>query len=596
MPEENVSLAFRAECEMPGNFQSTPPFLSSLWAPTFPSIQQHFPLSQSERLESLGPYLAAMPTSMEERIPADTSNALLANTSYSLQEAWAHLPTPVRVYLDQLQLKTEQELSIAYESPSPDFPEGRWRVFKTPPKNDESALLGMGALGFFKRWGTSPLPASNPETPPPQNSSVNVKIGSFILGGVIVVGIDLGIQKAFPFLPTEARAIPNLASFYGLQYILWQTGLINASSWREVWKPFTSSLPVIVMLGIPTSTLVDRVGRLFELDALRKEGSLHTPFTMLSSLALYWKLMQSPAGRNFLTATGTGMSATLGKAMRITGSFFILSALARGGRSGGSYLGLYAGGCRPGDYTWQEGLLNMHAEKVALAESSQDIFGNNGGAFIDATLGGLVDLVLSLGEFVSEKIERGRQMHIDEIKDMIVEKSDNAAQEIEEKLAFALSEALQADGKINWDMMQASISEIYASEEVMNAMYQAFSLIAHRNKTAANILSMIDANGNILNQNTLIESARSHAKTWLKENQQKLKQRQLELDNLGKSIGVYEVIQDKLGNKHIKINPAENLSPAQHARMEAEFIPLNGEIEPLEILEEAMLKLTSNFK
>ncbi len=538
-------------------------FLSSLWAPPMLSTPQTLLSDSIER----------------QNIPS------------SLQEAWPHLPAPVRVYLDQLQLASESDLGIVYEAPCQNFPEGRWHVFKIKKNEALLAGFGMGALAFLNQSLSGSAPHT-PENPPPRPlPSVNIKIGSFIAGTALVVGIDLGIRKAFPFLPSEARVIPNLASFYGFQYVMWKSNLIQTSSWREVWRPITGALPIMTVIGMPTSVLVDKIGRTFELEALRGGGMLHAPITMISSLALYWQLMKSPAGRNFLTASGAGLSGTLGKVARVGGSALLLNMLSRGARSGGSYLGLYFGGSRPGDEAWREGLLDMQAEKIALALSSQDIFGQTGGSILDATLGGLLDAVLTIGEFVSSDIQRGREMEIQAVKIKLIQEGRNTAKEIKEKLAYTLSQNILSDGNIDWKSFQTQISEMYGDADIMSAIYQNFSLIGQREKDAETIRLAIAENGAIVDQSAVLKLARTQAKDWLAAHQSLLPEKQMQLQNLGEAIGNLKVREDQ-----IEIIPPELLTPQQQGRIEAEYLPLSGEVAQMEIMFESMEKLVSTLK
>lgn len=593
LPEENISLISALDCPLPEKLSGTAPFMSSLWAPTNPTVNPspQSSLTEADRQKNLGAYLAALPPSPEEVIPSDLSNPLLVNTSYSLQEAWVHLPTQVRVYLDQHQLRFEKDLGIAYEAPCQNFPDGRWHVFKMKETDPIMAGVGLGILALLNRPLASPSTRA-PENPPPQhNPSVNIKIGTFVVGTAVVVGIDIGIRKAFPFLPSEARIIPNLASFYGFQYIMWQSGLIQTASWREVWRPITGALPVMTVIGMPTSILVDKIGQVFELDALRADGMFHAPTTMLSSLALYWQLMKSPAGRSFLTASGTGLSGTLGRIARLGGSAVLLSMLSRGARSGGSYLGLYMGGARPGDETWREGLLDMQAEKIALAQSSQNVFGQTGGSILDATLGGLLDFVLTAGQLVSDTIETGREMEIQSVKEKLIQEGRKTAEEINEKLAYLLSQNILAKGQIDWENLQAQLSEVYGNPEIMQAVYQNFSLIGQREKNAEIIRLAIGQNGVILDSKAVLKIAHNYAKNWLTLHQTLLPKKQAQLLDLGESIGNL-----KVNGGQIEIIPPELLTTDQQERIENEYLPLSGEVAEMEIMFEAMDKLVSNLE
>lgn len=589
-------------CKLPEKFQATGPFFSSLWAPTAApgfNTESVF-LSPAERKKVLGPYLAELPRSAEEAKPTDTSKALLSDTAYSLQEAWPHLPLQVRVYLDSYQLQSDPQLNVAYESASPDFPEGRWHVFKkegSPGAEGEGkepiamAGMGVGVLTLLnKPIGKEPLTPS--EAPPPRgNPSMNLKLGSFLAGSAIVVGIDLGIQKAFPYLPAETRIIPNLGTFYGLQYVMWQSGFIKAGSWGEVWRPSTAALPAMAVIGVPTSLLIDKIGQLFKIRMLRADGDLHGPATALGSLGIYWGLMKTAAGRSFLTATGGGLAGTLGKVARVGGTALILSALCRGAKAGGAYLGMLMGGARPGDYAWRDGLLRMEAEKIELAKISQDALGESAGSVVDATLGGLLDAILSVGELISDDVQRGRQMAIDEVERKLVEDGRTTAEEIRGKVAQILSASTSPDGKIDWEQAQAGIREIYGDAQVMEAIYKNFAITGQRVDEAEEIRLSLMENGDILDKDRLLKMAQSHAKNWVAGHQMELTAKRSRLEKLGEEIGAVK----RVGNQLFLV-PPRLLDENQRARMEKEYLPLSGEVSQLEMMNEQMGYLRSNIK
>jgi len=592
----------RPACKLPEKFQATSPFFSSLWAPTAApgfNTEAVF-LSQAEREKVLGPYLAELPRSAEEARPTDTSKALLSDTTYSLQEAWPHLPLQVRVYLDSYQLRSDPQLNVAYESASPDFPEGRWHVFKKEASSGTEgegkepiamAGMGVGVLTLLNK-PLSKAPLAPAEAPPPRgNPSFNLKLGSFLAGSAIVVGIDLGIQKAFPYMPAETRIIPNLGTFYGLQYVMWQSGFIKAGSWGEVWRPSTSALPAMAVLGVPTSLLVDKIGQAFKLRMLRSDGELHGPVTALGTLGVYWGLMKTAAGRSFLTATGGGLAGTLGKVARVGGAALILSALCRGAKAGGSYLGMLMGGARPGEYAWRDGLLRMEAEKIELAKLSQDALGETGGSVVDATIGGLLDAILTIGELVSDDVQRGRQMEIDEVEGQLIDEGRKAAEEIQEKLALVLSASTSEDGNIDWDKAQAGIREIYGNAGVMEAIYKNFAITGQRVDEAEEIRLSVMENGEITDKDRLLKMAQSHAKNWVAGHQKELTAKRSRLEKLGEEIGAIK----RVGNQLFLV-PPQLLDENQRARMEKEYLPLSGEVSQMEMMNEQMGHLKSNIK
>ncbi len=564
---------------------------NSLWAPTAGDAYspESAIISQSERERVLGSYLANMPASPEELIPTDTHTVLLANTPNQLVEAWPHLPLQVRVYLEKAGLKGEKNLGIIYETENPNFPEGRWRVFNSEEDSKKQiAMAGMLGFGLFKSGSNSS--GSSPKAPPPANTpSVNVKLGSFAIGTALIIGVDLGIKKAFPNLPSDARIFPNLGVFYGFQYIAWQAGFTKAATWGEVWRPMTGQLPMMAVLGIPTSALVDGLGKLFKSKTLRSGGDLHAPLSILGTIGLHYGLMKTVAGRNFLMASGNGLAGKLGSVAKVGGSALILSALCRGARAGGSYAGLWFGGARPGSYAWREGQLLMLAEKLSLAQVSKDVFGETGGGVIDGALGGLLDGILTIGELISRDVEIGRQMDVNKFRDKIRQEGEEASTSIREQLKIAAFNSMKEKGEIDWEKMQQNIAEIYSNSDVMESIYANFEMTGQNNDASEEIKLSIGVDGSIQDRDKILKIIRSEFTKHIDLHQtdlETLKTKQSQLLKLGEEIGYIQ----KRGDHIFEVHPA-HLSPAQHQRMQDEYLPLAGEVAPLEILKEETDKM-----
>ncbi len=572
-------------------YQNTPIFFNSLWAPNSPVSYrpESVIISETERTQVLGAYLASLPTSPEELKTTDPTHPVPANTPQDLSSIWDQLPLQVRVYLDQAGLKGEKNLGIIYETENPDFPEGRWRVFQKEEKQETqmaAAGMGIGVLAFLNKpvGNISSPEIPQAQTPPPNKPSMNVRLGSFIAGSVMVIGIDFAIKKAFPNLPPEAHIVPNLGTFYLFQYIAYQAGFTKAGSWGEVWRPMTGQLPMMAALGIPTSMLVDGFGRMFKIKAMQNEGGLHGPLTALGTLGLHYGLMKTAAGRSFLTASGSGLAGTAGRVVRVGGAALILSALCRGAKAGGAYLGLMLGGARPGDYAWREGMLRMTAEKLELAHLSQDALGETGGSIVDSAIGGLLDGVLSIGAMISDDVAKGREMEIDEFRQKLIQEGTDVSKNIRTQILSIVNNATNSTGETDWNQVQHDISELYGDKNTMEAVYQNFELTGHILDEAEEIRLSIGVDGSIQNKNLLLKIAQSEGKKYLSEHRKELgalPQKQAELQKLGEDIGYIQI-----RNGSPLITPPELLSIEQRRRVENEYLPLAGQVTQLEQLAE----------
>lgn len=572
-------------------YQNNAPAYNSLWAPTATLAYrpESVLVSQADREKVLGLYLSSLPTSPEELIPTNVNVALPANTPQKLEEAWPQLPLQVRVYLDNAGLRNEKNLDIAYETENPDFPEGRWHVFNRREEDPTKQMAMAGLFGFgFSKIGAGPTP-SGPKAPLENKPSMNVQLGSFIAGTVMVIGMDLGIKKMFPNLPSEARIIPTLGTFYAFQYIFWQAGFTKAATWGEVWRPMTGQLPMMAALGIPTSMLIDGMGKLFKSKALQNGGDLHGPFSILGTLGLHYGLMRTVAGRSFLTASGSGVAGKLGRIVRVGGAALILSALCRGAKSGGAYAGMWMGGLRPGSDGWRSGLLLMEAERIALANLSKDVYGETGGGIVDGALGGLLDAILTIGEMISDDIEKGRQMEIDHVLNKLRDEGDTVSQEIRKNLGIIASNSLDEAGKMDWEKMRQGIAEVYGDPDVMENVYKNFELTGQLNTSIEEVKLAIAVDGSIQNRDKLLLIIRNEFQKNIslhKAELETLRTKQAQLQKLGEEIGY---IQVRGGNLYQV--PEQFLSPAQHQRMQTEYIPFAGEVVQLELLQEQTGKL-----
>src|SRR4029453_13558685 len=119
----------------------------------------------ADRSSKIGPYLASMAKSPEEKKPTDPKVKIVPGQNYSLNQVWKGLPQELRVYLDNMGLKGSTELAVAYEGGSAGSG-GRWHIMEMSSTN-----LGRGGTRRGRPPQSPPPPPRRNDPPSRRDSS-----------------------------------------------------------------------------------------------------------------------------------------------------------------------------------------------------------------------------------------------------------------------------------------------------------------------------------------------------------------------------------------------------------------------------------------
>ncbi len=462
-------------------------------------------------------------------------------------------------------------------------------------KKPEIGILSLGAFFPFihKLLVKPPAP---PLTPPPATpiapAAVNKPMGGFgsfifsIASALPAVALNSYLKEKYPYIPEEAKTIPLLATMFGTQLAFWKLGLIQASSVGGLLEQY----PSLMIVGLASSFLVDQAAQLFHLDSLQNNGKYHTPVTLLSSVGFYLGLMKTTVGRNFLTASGGGVSGTLGAAARGAAVALMLSAIFRGLLSGGRYLDMAFKGIKPGSYEWRDREFTMAAQKMAHSNSVTEFYRETLGSPFYDYFGGFYDAELALTLLFSDHAGTLEKIDIQKARQKIADDEIAMSDEITEKITLILQNSLDENGKIDWRKAQTQIYQAYSNQESMANIYKTFELTEHFAEEAKQIRLAIEVSGNIQNPDQVLQMAQVQAKTWLELHEKEvgsLNEKRARLAKLGNEIDYHIfVTQDQ---KYV--DTSASLTPENFERYQQEYIPLSQEIVTLEQLEEQSLKM-----
>ncbi|GEM_PF-5953400 len=562
-------------------FQSNPPLASRLW--NFPKNASSVIINQTERKRILGPYLANQAFSPEEDIPTTAAAVSLINIARPLSQVWAQLPLRVRVFLDQQGLRSEAGLGIAYETGNASAGlSPRWHVFQmsaaTPQASGSSG--GSGSGGEM--------------SPPSGRPTMNISLGGVALGAGLTIGIDLGIKKIFPNMPSEFRLPANLATFYGVQYMLFRLNFMKAPSWGAVWKPMTASLPTMFTLGMASCVLLDLLGRALHNKNLQMGTAVNEYGSMLLTYGTYLTLIRTEFGMKFLTGTGGGLSGTLGIGARALGYAAIIGLSWKIGKKAGMLLtphvrcGWSDENCKSNWRVWNK------AEEITMQNFALDSFGKYGGAVFLGS--GLLDFLTDITQMVSSTAEDDFRGTTTQTYKQLFKDSQEFGKWLRNNVAMRIADSIEVEnGEINWAMAEEKIKDFYQSEKdedpsndsnednnqaIIKRGYEDLDDTGFVAFEAAEIKKLVEKDGSIEWGNRRALAQLASTEIWLAQ-----EEKNNQLRRLGESIGNIRVV----GNEIFFI-PPESLSEEQAQRMENEYMPLASEVLALESIEEKLRK------
>jgi hypothetical protein len=510
--------------------------------------------AQSKREARLGATLANLPSSPEEGIKADPKIIITPGVAYDLGEVWKGLPEQVRVFLSTV--KENPGLGIAYEpaNATAGMP-ARWHVFE------------MSAAQAQNPNPPADGKTGKPILTPPNEPAANFSVGSAVAGTALVLGVSLGIQKLFPDLKNEPKFFLNLASMYGINYVMFRAGFYPNYN----WKTFTGQIPGMFSFGFVSSILVDGVGRLLGKRDFQFGGFGHELATWGITLGAFYTIAGSETLAPLLTggvrtvsglswaapAGGAGALGGIGQGLKVAGWFGIAN-LAVG-------VGKWAYFHASGDADTPEGRLDDYVSDLVRQKHSTDSFlGKYAGSLWDGFMGHIQDLVIrGLCKFSSDA-ERGRQMEYDEVKNNLIDGSQEFGTSVRKALAQLVARSIQMDtGSIDWSAVEQGIKEMYAanSDGVEN-VYKILEYTGYRAPDAQEVKNTIDEEGNIQNRETL----RAIAITEL--------QKIHDANDRGQMVRLKAIGAVREVGNQVFLLPPEELNNDQKAKMESEVIPL----------------------